>query len=68
MSVAEKLKIEGRVEGRVEGLWFGKIQTLEEFLDLEVTSAETLGGLGLVELEAMHQRLHAEYEARFKRH
>lgn len=68
MSVAEKLKAEGRVEGRVEGLWIGKIQTLEEFLALDVSSDEILGRLSLEALEAMYLRLHGEYEARFKRH
>ena len=67
MSVAEKLKAEGRVEGRVEGLWIGKIQMLEEFLSLEVSSDEILEALNLGELEALHQRLHNAYEARFKR-
>ncbi len=68
MSVAEKLKAEGRVEGRVEGLWIGKIQILEEFLDLPVSSGEGLEALNLEELQAMQERLHREYELRFKRH
>jgi predicted transposase/invertase (TIGR01784 family) len=71
MSVAEKLKAEGRVEGRVEGqekgLWIGKIQLLEEFLDLPVSPGESLGVLNLDELKAMQERLHREYELRFKR-
>ncbi len=64
ISVAEKLK----AEGRVEGLWIGKIQTLEEFLALEVSFDEILEALNLGELEALHQRLHNAYESRFKRH
>jgi len=63
MSVAEKLK----AEGRVEGLWIGKIQTLEEFLNLGVSSGETLAAMALVELEARHRALHQQYELRFKR-
>lgn len=62
MSVAEKLK----AEGQEKGLWIGKIQTLEEFLDLPVSSAETIQTLGSEELKAMHQRLHEQYEVRFK--
>lgn len=62
MSVAEKLK----AEGRAEGLWIGKIQILEEFLDLPVSSDETLGALPLAELRAIQQRLHSDYELRFK--
>ena len=67
MSVAEKLKAEGRMEGRVEGLWIGKIQILEEFLDLPVSSGESLEMLSLAELKTMQERLHREYEVRFKR-
>ena len=71
MSVAEKLKAEGRVEGRVEGLteglWIGKIQTLEEFLELPITSNEALQSLNLEELKALQAQLHGQYEARFKR-
>jgi predicted transposase/invertase (TIGR01784 family) len=66
MSVAEKLKAEGRVEGRVEGLWVGKIQAFEEFLDCAVSSNDTLAAMSLEELEARHRDLHREYEARFK--
>jgi predicted transposase YdaD len=75
MSVAEKLKAEGRmegisqgrVEGRAEGLWIGKIQTLEEFLEQQMTPRETLEAMTLAELEARHQDLHHQYELRFKR-
>lgn len=66
MSVAEKLKAEGRVEGRVEGLWIGKIQAFEEFLDCAVSPNDTLAAMSLQELEARHRDLHCEYEARFK--
>ena len=45
----------------------GKIQMLQEFLNLPVSSLELLDGWSLDELEAAHQRLHAEYENRFKR-
>jgi len=67
MSVAEKLKDEGRVEGRVEGLWIGKIQTLEEFLDMPVSPSESLESLSLSALIAMQEQLHLQYELRFKR-
>ncbi len=72
MSVAGKLKAEGRVEGRVEGisqgLWIGRIQALEEFIDQAQTSRESLETRSLEELESLHQTLHKQYEARFKRH
>jgi len=75
MSVAEKLKAEGRMEGisqgisqgREEGLWIGKIQTLEEFLEQNQTLRESLEAMPLAELEALHQDLHHQYEVRFKR-
>ncbi len=67
MSVAEKLKAEGRVEGRAEGLWIGKIQTLEEFLELPVSSDHALEALSLNDLRAMQENLYRKYEARFKR-
>ncbi len=67
MSVAEKLKAEGRVEGQEKGLWIGKIQTLEEFLNLPISLNEALSDLHLEELEARHRSLHREYEMRFKR-
>jgi predicted transposase/invertase (TIGR01784 family) len=71
MSVAEKLKdegrVEGRVEGRAEGLRIGKIQAFEEFLEKPQTSRASLEAMPLAELEALHLELHREYEARFKR-
>jgi hypothetical protein len=75
MSVAEKLIAQGRVEGisqgisqgRSEGLWIGKIQAYEEFLEKIQTSREFLDAMPLAELEALHQMLHQEYELRFKR-
>lgn len=71
MSVAEKLKAEGRVEGRVEGrsegFWIGKILAFEEFLEKPQSPREALESMTLVELEALHAKLHLEYEVRFKR-
>jgi hypothetical protein len=79
MSVAEKLIAQGREEGisqgisqgisrgRESGLWIGRIQLLEEFLDLPASSGESLAALSLEELKAMQEQLHGEYELRFKR-
>ena len=74
MSVAEKLKAEGRVEGRLEGisqgisqgLWVGRIQSLQEFLGLPIDLCGELERLALEELEIRHADLHREYEQRFK--
>jgi predicted transposase/invertase (TIGR01784 family) len=79
MSLAEKLltkgrvegrvegRSEGRVEGRSEGYWIGRIQSLEEFLDLPQTSQDALGAMSIAELEACHRQLHGEYQRRFKK-
>lgn len=66
MSVAEKLIAQGREAGREEGLWIGRIQLLEEFLDLPTSAGESLAALSLEELKALQERLHGEYELRFK--
>jgi predicted transposase/invertase (TIGR01784 family) len=58
MSIAEKLQTKGRV--------VGKIQTLEEFLDLPVTPDAVLDALSPGELEARHAELRQAYETRFK--
>ncbi len=75
MSVAEKLRAEGRVEGRVEGLAEGRslglliggIQAFEEFLDKPRTGSGILETLPLRELEDLHRSMRREYEDRFKR-
>lgn len=67
MSVAEKLKAEGLVEGQQRGLWIGKIQAFEEFLNFPVSPAESLAAMNLGELETRHRDLRREYETRFKR-
>jgi predicted transposase/invertase (TIGR01784 family) len=58
---------QGISRGRESGLWIGRIQLLEEFLDLPVSSGEALAALSLEELKAMQEQLHGEYELRFKR-
>ena len=63
----EKGRLEGRVEGQQKGLWIGRIQTLEDFLEMVPSPGELLDPLSVAELEAMHQGLHREYERRFKR-
>jgi hypothetical protein len=66
MSVAEKLIAQGREEGREAGLWIGRIQLLEEFLELPPRSGESLAALSLEKLKALQERLHREYDLRFK--
>ena len=74
MSVAEKLKAEGRnegrnegrSEGRLEGLLIGKIQALEEFLGKPSSPSELLETQAIQELEQLQQALHLEYQERFK--
>ena len=60
-------RMEGRMEGQEKGLWIGKIQTLQEFLDMQVGSRESLEIMTLGELEALQQELLRDYETRFKR-
>ena len=71
MSVAEKLIAEGlkkdRVEGQQKGLWIGKIQALEDFLEMVASPGELLDPHSVAELETMHQGLNREYERRFRR-
>ena len=67
MSAAEKLKTEGRSEGRMEGGLIGKIQSLEEFLDLPPTSPTILEALSLEEIKKRHDTLRQQYEIRFKK-
>ena len=67
LSVAEKLKAEGRAEGQERGLWIGKIQAFDEFLNCPVSFSGALGAMGLEELAARHRDLHRDYETRFKR-
>jgi hypothetical protein len=66
MSVAEKLKAEGREEGREEGLWIGKIQSFEEFLEKPQSPGAVLEAMCAAELEVWHDELRAECERRFK--
>jgi flagellar biosynthesis/type III secretory pathway protein FliH len=58
---------EGVSRGRSQGYWMGRIQSLEEFLDLPQSSEETLSAMNLAELETRHQQLHREYQRRFKK-
>ena len=75
MSVAEKLIAQGRAEGFAIGLAegrkavlsIGRIQQLEEFLDLPGSSGEALAALSFEQLKAMYERLHGEHKLRFKR-
>jgi hypothetical protein len=57
----------GLAEGREAVLWIGRIQQLEEFLDLPGSSGEALAALSVEELKALHERLHGEHELRFER-
>ncbi len=70
MSVAEKLKAEGRQEGRQEGLqeghWIGKIELLDEFLGNASRAPGSLELLTVEQLQALYAELLREYETRFK--
>jgi predicted transposase/invertase (TIGR01784 family) len=74
MSIAEKLIAQGHLAGLTQGIsqgisqgrWVGRIQALQEFLDLPISDANTFDGLTLTELETIHEGLHHDYELRFK--
>lgn len=71
MSVAEKLIAQGISQGVSQGLskgvWIGRIQSLQDFLSDPITPSAQLEPLQLSELEALHQDLHRQYEARYRR-
>jgi predicted transposase/invertase (TIGR01784 family) len=67
MSVAEKLISKGLSQGLSQGRQIGKIQLLQEFLDLPVSSNDSLATLPADERDSMQKRLFDEHERRFKR-
>jgi hypothetical protein len=70
LSIAEKLKAEGKAEGRLEGErrgdFIGSIRSFEKFLGMSISSREALGQLSATELEVRYGTLNGEYELRFK--
>ena len=63
MTIAQKLKNEGRVEGE----WIGRLRTLQEIMGLPVDTAEVLTLLSIEELRGRFEVLQAEYNRRHKR-
>ena len=78
MSIAQKLKNEGRQEGRQEGhqeghqkgrqegVWMGRLQTLQEIMGLPVDSDAELSDLSADELRRRFEALQAQYNLRHK--
>ena len=66
MTIAQKLKNEGRVEGRVEGEWIGMIRVLEGIMGRDPSSSEALAGLSIIELRRCFEALQSEYEQQYK--
>jgi len=70
MTLADKLFNEGLEEGIQKGIqkgeWIGRIRMLFEFLGRETHSREKLEQMEAEELNALHERLQAEYNRRFK--
>ena len=62
MSIAQKLRNEGRVEGRVEG----RIQLLQDLMGEPVTPDDVLAPLSQAELQKMFEFLQQEYNSRHK--
>jgi hypothetical protein len=79
MTIAQKLRDEGRLEGIEEGIeegklkgiekgvWIGKIQTLQELIHQPVSSTETLQTLSMEQLTQLFQDLEAQYTAQHKK-
>jgi hypothetical protein len=69
MSLASRLREEGRAEGRaeglaeglVEGIWIGKLQVLELHMGLPATEAAELWNLDAAALEARFSALQRKY-------
>ena len=66
MTLADKLFNEGLEEGIQKGEWIGRVRMLFEFLGRETHSREELEQMEAGELSALHDRLQAEYNRRFK--
>lgn len=66
MSVAEKLRAEGMAKGEELGNWKGKIQLMEQMMELPVSSGEALSAFSVGELQAQFESLQLAYKARFK--
>ncbi|MGK0187607.1 MAG: putative transposase YdaD [Verrucomicrobiales bacterium] len=74
MSVAEKLKaegkaegkIEGKTEGKIEGLWIGRIQLLQTLMGKEASTDEDLTAQSIEELQEMFEVLQVSYDATVK--
>lgn len=67
MSLAQKLRQEGRADGLAHGEWAGKIQMLEKFLGVDATTSEVLASLEIAGLEARYVELEQQYNLRFKK-
>lgn len=57
---------EGLLEGREEGALIGKIQLLQQMLEMEVLDTGLLAALSMRELEARFRELDTSYRNRFK--
>ncbi|HWB02676.1 MAG TPA: hypothetical protein VG796_06590 [Verrucomicrobiales bacterium] len=56
----------GREEGREEGTWIGKIQLLEQLMNVPPGAKENVESKSLAELEQRFAALQRDYDARFK--
>ena len=66
MSLAQKLRAEGKAEGAALGTWRGKLQLLEELMGAAPTPEHELEPLRAAELERRFMARQAEYNGRFK--
>jgi hypothetical protein len=66
MTIAEQLIEKGRSQGELKGQWMGKLQMLQQMLNLPVTSSEELSSLEAGEIQRRFESLEKDYHARFK--
>lgn len=66
MTLAQKLRQEGRIEGQERGEWIGKVRLLEEMVGQTPTPSAVLGDLSVAELQRKFADLQAQYQRQFK--
>ena len=66
MSIAQKLRNEGRVEGVQKGVCLGRLQTLQQIIGLPMEDDSTLSVLPVEDLRQRFDALQAEYNRRHK--
>jgi predicted transposase/invertase (TIGR01784 family) len=59
-------EVKGRVMGESHGKWMGRLQLLQEMMELPVTADEELQALGTEEVKERYEALNAKYQRKYK--